>query len=126
MIDGHAWEGKEAKWYQCRDNAFENQQVTLVPATDSERARMIRSSRWGGNKIVLTDLPAGMYSVFLYVWEDNNSETFSIAVNGRTVAPNYQSGATGHWDRLGPWFVEATDGTICADQPRRRRQFLGH
>ncbi len=125
VIDGHAWEGKEAKWYQCRDNAFENQQVTLVPATDSERARMIRSSRWGGNKVVLTDIPAGMYSVFLYVWEDNNSETFSIAVNGRTVAPNHQSGATGHWDRLGPWFVEPNDGTISLTSRGGAANFSG-
>src|SRR5690348_16185204 len=81
-IDGHPWEGKDSKQYQCTDNAFENLQVPLVPPTHPERAKMIRSSRWGGNQVVLSDLPPGAYSVFLYVWEDNDSETFTISVNG--------------------------------------------
>ncbi|HVW37467.1 MAG TPA: DUF1549 domain-containing protein, partial [Pirellulales bacterium] len=124
-IDGHAWEGADSKHYESSDNAFENQNVPLVPETDPERAKMIRSSRWGGNRIVLKDLPAGMYSVFLYVWEDNNSETFTIAVNGRTVAADYKSGATGHWDKLGPWFVDVTDGTITLTSRGGAANFSG-
>src|SRR5688572_10322735 len=78
-IDGQVWQGKDSSDYRSADRAFENQDVPLVPPTDPERAKMIRSSRWGGNEVVLTDLPDGFYSVFLYVWEDNNPETFSIA-----------------------------------------------
>jgi hypothetical protein len=112
VIDGQQWDGSDAKNYVCKDKAFENQSVTLVPATDAERARMIRSSRWGGNDVSLTGIPAGRYSVFLYLWEDNNAENFSIAVNGREVVRNYNSDSTGHWDKLGPWFVDVRDGTI--------------
>jgi mono/diheme cytochrome c family protein len=112
-IDGHTWEGKESSQYVCNDRAFDNQSVALVPATDDERARMIRSSRWGGNRVELTSIPAGIYTVFLYVWEDNDPETYSIDVNGRRVLTNYRSGTAGHWERLGPWETQARgDGKI--------------
>ncbi len=110
VIDGNQWEGKDSKNYECRDKAFENQQVPIVPATDPQRALMIRSSRWGGNLVTLKNVPAGKYSVFLYVWEDNDSETFNISLNGREVMRQYQSGTSGHWERLGPWLVTLKGG----------------
>ncbi|MGH7135966.1 MAG: DUF1553 domain-containing protein [Pirellulales bacterium] len=127
VIDGHAWEGQDSPHYKCGDMAFDNQQVALVPPTDDERARMIRSSRWGGgnNGVTLVDLPPGTYSVFLYVWEDNNPETFAIALNGRTVASNYNSGSMGHWDRLGPWMVECTDGSVTLTSKGGAANFSG-
>jgi len=103
VIDGNIWDGADSKSYVCSDKAFENQNVPLVPMTDAERAKMIRSSRWGGNRVELTEIPPGIYTLFLYVWEDNDAETFSIAVNGRTVQDRYNSGKTGHWEKLGPW-----------------------
>jgi Protein of unknown function (DUF1553)/Protein of unknown function (DUF1549)/Planctomycete cytochrome C len=104
VIDGNAWEGKESQSYECDDKPFENQHVKLVPATDDERAKMIRSSQYGGNRVELKDVPPGTYTVFLYVWEDNNAENFSLSVNGTKVL-DHNSGATGHWDKLGPWPV---------------------
>ncbi len=68
-IDGHAWEGQDDKNstrdFICKDKAFANQEVPLLPATDAERAKMIRSSCWGGNEVQITAVPAGRYSVFL-------------------------------------------------------------
>ena len=95
--------------YVCSDKAFESQNVPLVPVTDTERARMIRSSRWGGNRVELTDVPPGTYTLFLYVWEDNDAETFSVAVNGRTVQDRYSSGKAGQWEKLGPWPTQVRD-----------------
>lgn len=112
VIDGNSWEGSESKQYECRDKAFENQQVPLVPPTDAARATMIRSSRWGGNEVILTDVPRGKYSVYLYVWEDNDPETFEIGLNGRTVVKQHNSGTAGHWDKLGPWIANVTEGRI--------------
>ena len=103
-IDGNRWDGKDADFYVCNDSAFENQNVPLVPTTDPERARMIRSSRYGGNRLELNDVPPGVYTLFLYVWEDNNSETYSVSVNGQKVL-EHNSGTAGHWDKLGPWPV---------------------
>src|SRR5687768_1345966 len=73
-IDENTWEGKDSPNYASDDRAFENQSVPLVPTTDPERAKMIRSSRWGGNRIELKNVPAGTYTLFVYVWEDNNPE----------------------------------------------------
>jgi len=47
IIDGNQWEGGDTPNLRCNGNAFDNQSVTLKPGTDPERARMIRSSRWG-------------------------------------------------------------------------------
>src|SRR6185369_11877125 len=58
VIDGNEWQGQDSKDYVCRGNAFENQSVRLKPATDKQRAQMLRSSRWGGNlDIELTNIP---------------------------------------------------------------------
>src|SRR5688500_1831754 len=91
-IDGREWAAGDVAWCRCRDKAFENQQVALDPPADEAVTRMIRSSRWGGNRVELVDLPAGPYSVYLYVWEDNKPETFDLFVNGREVAHRYRSG----------------------------------
>lgn len=124
-IDGQRWEGKDAKHYLCKDKAFEAQQVNLLPSTDAERALMIRSSRWGGNRIELADVPNGRYSVFLYVWEDNNPETYDIAVNGREVKHRYNSGSEGRWERLGPWFTEVEDKKIVITSRGGAANFSG-
>ena len=115
-IDGHPWDGGDAKWMRSSDRGFDNQKVTLVPPTDPERAKMIRSSLWGGgsgkNSVELLEVPRGRYSVFLYVWEDNNPETFSVSLNGRVVVPQHNSGTEGSWKKLGPWVTDVRDGAI--------------
>jgi hypothetical protein len=113
-IDDQAWDGNDSKTLRCNDKQFDSQNVALNPPTDPQRAMMIRSSRWGGsqNRVELTDIPRGKYSVFLYVWEDNNSETYDVSLNGRPVLKDHQSGAMGHWEKLGPWVTDVRNGTI--------------
>jgi hypothetical protein len=48
-IDGRLWESGDSPNFQSQDQAFETQDVPLVPPTDPERAMMIRSSRWNGS-----------------------------------------------------------------------------
>jgi hypothetical protein len=112
-IDGHDWEGGDTTSVACDAAAFEDQKVPLVPPTDDARARMIRSSRWSGQlDVVFKNVPAGSYEFFAYVWEDNNSETFDIALNGQEVVRQFQSGAAGTWKKLGPWHVAVADSSI--------------
>jgi hypothetical protein len=125
VIDGNLWDGQEATWYQSNDKAFENQKVPLVPNTDPERARMIRSSRWGGNQIVISNLPDAEFTFFLYVWEDNRSETFSIFLNDRMAEKNFQSGDAGVWKRLGPWFVTPHQGNVVLTSRGGAANFSG-
>ncbi|HVC92802.1 MAG TPA: PSD1 and planctomycete cytochrome C domain-containing protein [Pirellulales bacterium] len=115
VIDDHEWEAGHARGVVCEDAAFENQSVRLSPATDDARARMIRASRWSPQRKVrirVSEVPAGAYSIYLYVWEDNDPQTFDIHLAGRLVAKGYNSGNAGHWDRLGPWALDVADGTI--------------
>src|SRR3569833_1515366 len=39
VIDGHQWEGNDSPHLDTRDQAFENEQVPLIPPTDPERTR---------------------------------------------------------------------------------------
>src|SRR5690606_20754100 len=70
-------------------------------------------------------IPDGQYTVFLYAWEDNNAETYSIAVNEREVVASYNSGATGHWEKLGPWYIEPVKGKIVITSQGGAANFSG-
>ena len=113
VVEGQKWLAGDTSDLRCNGNAFENQAVRLIPATDPERAKMLRSSRWGREiDVDLLNLPAGEYQVCLYVWEDTDSTTFSVLVNDRKVLDRFASGAAGAWKRLGPWRARAADGKI--------------
>lgn len=112
-IDGRSWEGSNAPNYSFVGTAFANQGLSLTPATDANRATMIRSSIWSASAAVtLSAVPSGSYTVYVYVWEDNSAETFSVALEGSVVQANYNSGAAGTWVKLGPWTTSISDGTI--------------
>ena len=59
----------------------------------------------------LRDVPRGTYTVFVYVWEDNDPQTFTLSLEGKPVA-TVNSGKGGTWQKLGPWKVEVKDGTL--------------
>jgi len=115
-IDGRPWLGKGAANIDTGGmGGFENQSVPLRPPAEGDLARMIRSSHLEGggrNRLVVSGLEGETVSVFLYVWEDNNPETFDILLNGKPVKTGFRSGATGEWQRLGPWVTESKDGRI--------------
>jgi hypothetical protein len=85
----------------------------LNPATDGARASMVRDSVWSRTLAVdLLSVPAGDYEVALYVWEDNATQTYSLSVEGSVVKADHVSGPRGSWQRLGPYPVTMTDGTL--------------
>ncbi len=88
---------------------------------------MIRSSVFNraGSSVKLAAVPNGTYQVFLFVWEDTESQTFDLSVNGRVVHQRFSSGNAGRWDRLGPWRVDVADGTIEVRATRGDANFSG-
>ena len=112
-IDGRAWSGTDATNVTISGKRFENQAVALKPATDPNRARMIRSSVWGDKvSVELNGLSVGAHQVFLYVWEDTINEQFDILVNDQMVFEKFNSGTAGSWRKLGPWKCESRAGKI--------------
>ncbi|TGE14045.1 Ig-like domain-containing protein [Hymenobacter elongatus] len=112
-LDGNAWQGSAAPNYTTNGTKFANQNVVLNPATDATRANMIRSSVYApALSFKMTSVPNGSYEVFVYVWEDNNAETFSLSVNGQSAQSNINSGTAGSWKKLGPYAANVTAGTI--------------
>ena len=129
VIDGNNWissTGAANFSFTTNNTTFSNQAITLVPPTDANRATMIRSSVWGSTvSLNMTAVPSGSYLVWLYVWEDNNPETYSISVEGSVVLSNYNSGSAGTWRKLGPYSANITDGAINVSSSGGHANFSG-
>jgi len=112
-IDGNRWEGDGAADFTCDDKRLESPDVPLRPPTDPARGKMIRAFRWSREaRATLSGAPQGTYAVYLYVWEETQPTTFTVRLNGRPVAEDYDSGTAGRWRRLGPWTVDVASGKI--------------
>ena len=117
-IDGNNWQSGigaanfsfSQSW---RWSMFTAQNIPLIPATDTNRATMIRSSIWGNTvNVNVTAVPNGSYDVYVYVWEDNFTQAYSISLEGTVVLPVYNSGPGGTWSKLGPFRANISDGAI--------------
>ena len=73
----------------------------------------------------MTAVPAGSYQVWLYVWEDNFAETYSISLEGSVVLANFNSGTAGTWRKLGPYPVNISDGAINVTSAGGHANFSG-
>ena len=130
-VGGVAFEaGTSAPNLTSGPNRFCKQDVTLIPATDAATATMIRCSVYGsagaGTQVTMTAIPSGSYKVSLYNWEDNNSATFSLALNGAPVATNVVSGPGGTWKLLGPYTVDHHERHPRGDHRGWRGEPVGH
>jgi hypothetical protein len=114
MLDGFAWEGSMAPNYTTNGRSFINNSVPLMPATGADRTALIQSSvwHWSNLNVTVNSVPDGHYQVFLYTWEDNDPEVFTIRTEGIAMTENYNSGPAGTWNRLGPYEVSISDGVI--------------
>ncbi len=116
-IDGNNWQSSigaaNFSFTQVGGGVFSAQNIPLIPTTDTNRATMIRSSIWGNTvNVNVTAVPNGSYDVYVYVWEDNFTQTYSISLEGTVVLPVYNSGTGGTWSKLGPFRANITDGAI--------------
>jgi hypothetical protein len=104
VIDGVPFEdGRTAPNFSSGPIGFCDQSVPLVPSTSATETEMIRCSTYGaGNAVTtMTNVPNGSYTVEYWVWEDNNSETFTPSING-VIQPTIVSGGAGAWRKVGP------------------------
>jgi hypothetical protein len=113
QIDGRRWEGGDAAGFACRGKALLTPQVEPRPAADADTSAMLTSFQFDRNlQVRFADLPVGIYAVFAYIFEDNNSETLTFSLEGRVVERNHASGDAGQWRRLGPWIAHVSDGAL--------------
>ncbi|UOQ96679.1 Ig-like domain-containing protein [Hymenobacter sp. 5317J-9] len=113
-IDGRNWEASSgAANFSTNASGWSSPGASLNPATDAARAGMITSALFGtGPTLAVSGVASGTYSVYLYIWEDNSAETLNIQLEGQTVRSGYSTGSAGHWERVGPFTANVTDGTI--------------
>ena len=116
-IDGNNWQSgigaANFSFTQTGGGLFTAQNIPLIPTTDINRATMIRSSIWGNAvNLNVTAVPNGSYDVYVYVWEDNFTQAYSVSLEGTVVLPVYNSGSGGTWSKLGPFRANIADGAI--------------
>jgi chitodextrinase len=112
-IDGNKWGGSDAANYTYSGTSMNKPTITLNPTTDKNRTAMIQSAITGRNvTLAMTSVPNATYDVYLYVWEDDATQTYSVYLEGKAVQVNYTSGAAGTWKRLGPFRQTITDKNI--------------
>ena len=113
QIDGRDWEGGDAAGFACNGKALLTRTVEPRPAADAAASAMLTSFCYDRNlQVCFAGLPLGTYAVFAYIFEDNNSENLTFALEGRVVQRSYASGDAGHWRRLGPWIARVNDGAL--------------
>jgi RHS repeat-associated protein len=115
-LSGNSWQasaGAANFSFTGESGAFSSSATLSPTVADPYQRDMIRSSIWGYNiSMNVSSLSAANYQVYLWVWEDNSPEVYSISIESQTVQNNYNSGSAGSWSRLGPYTVRVDDGTL--------------
>ncbi len=113
-IDGRRWDGDDAKYLVCTDRKLVlKKRLALKPAADDARAALLHAFRWSRRaRVRLTGVPGGTYTLWVYIVEDNNPETFDIFVEGMPALRGVNSGPQGTWQKAGPIVAAIEDGAI--------------
>ena len=115
-VDGNLWQpGATASNFTINGYNLDNPFMTLSPAATGDKATMLKAYRqhWAFAG-TLASVPNGAYSVYLYVvqdWDDPAPATVTFTVEGVTAGA-YTPGGAGSWERLGPYNVTMSDGTM--------------
>ncbi|MBT9310744.1 PKD domain-containing protein [Leptothoe kymatousa] len=111
-VDGVSFEGKNAANYSTVGRTFVSPTVPS-PTVDASTRSLLQSFIWGRPvSVTMTNIPNGSFKVYLWVFEDNNTVTFSLKVNGSAVLTNQRSGSAGTWKRLDLGTVTISNGQL--------------
>jgi hypothetical protein len=53
--------------------------------------------------------------VYVWVFDGNAPLDATLSIDGYVALPNYNTGAVGHWDRLGPYLTTVSNGILLLD-----------
>jgi hypothetical protein len=113
QFDDLSFEGKGAKGVSCNGSPMEIKSE-LVPVPDASLAALLKRAVVHplGTSVSLIDIPNGSYQIFLYVAAEGQPQVYDIVIAGKVVQSKVQSGASGNWQKLGPWTVESSGGLL--------------
>ncbi len=119
-INGNNWEANTGSTtnFTVVGTAAGPNTVTFNPPPGAYEP-MLHTFRYGtGLHMALTHVPSGSYDVYVWADEDGpSSVNATLSINGLTVLGSYNTGATGHWDRLGPYRVTLNGGPVVTTAP---------
>jgi hypothetical protein len=112
-VDEVSFEGKGAKGVSCNGTPVE-MKSELVPVPDASLAPLLKTGMVHplGTSVSLIDIPNGSYQIFLYVAHEGSPQVYDLTIAGKVVQSKIQSGASGNWQKLGPWTVESSGGLL--------------
>jgi hypothetical protein len=74
---------------------------------------MMQTYRYASDlQVDVGGIPSGNYSVYVWTFEDSSTLNATLSVNSQVVLPSYDTGAAGHWDKLGPYPATVVNGHI--------------
>ncbi|MBT9310743.1 PKD domain-containing protein [Leptothoe kymatousa] len=112
-VDGVSFEGKNAGNYSTVGRTHVSRTAPQSVVNNGQRS-MLQSFIWGRPvSVTMTSIPTGVYQVYLWVFEDNNSVTYSVKLNSRVVLMNQRSGSAGSWKRLDLGTTTITNGRLA-------------
>jgi chitinase len=112
VIDGNAWQGKNAPNYSTNGFLYNGQGEAQHPPTDPVRRQMLGTSvyHWSLN-LRMTAVPNGAYDVYIYVYS-SWPQGYTLFLQGQQIYSIADSGPTGTWLKLGPYPANVTNGRI--------------
>ncbi|MDW7690676.1 fibronectin type III domain-containing protein [Flammeovirgaceae bacterium SG7u.111] len=117
-IEGNDWEPSWAGNLTVRGNSLNMGWIPLVDApSDADKVEMLGKTlikSGGGTGVDMLDIPNGTYQVYLWIMEWENNKSYDILINGATVESSFGLAST-EWEKIGPYEVEVTDGTISVE-----------
>jgi hypothetical protein len=87
--------------------------VSQVAASAEERVLLstVVANYPTGPTLLQLPVAAGDYRVYLHHWEDNEPMNFGLQLE-QSVIPPQSTGSTNTWNRIGPYPVHVTDGSL--------------
>jgi lysophospholipase L1-like esterase len=115
-IDGVAWKAGTDASVSVVGNPYNSSWFTLSPApVNADMKSMLTTGFWGGGespKVTVSGVDNGDYQISLYIIEDDGPQTFSVQIEGTTVATGLSTGDALTWKKLGPYTARVSDGTL--------------
>ena len=124
VINGNTWMSlsqAQAKGLTFQSNVGQNNwNVDPSPAVDANTAGMLRSNTYGEEVKFQLPLANGTYSVYVYTFENyqSNYHAENVILNGQQVGTDVGKQSYLSWTKSGPYSVTVTNQSLSVDLPR--------
>ncbi len=118
LVGTESWDNGSVD-FSHSGTSFTNNLVPLNPAlSDPGTDSMLRSSIYHGSRnnkelyMNVNGILPDDYNIYVWTWEDNIKDNFSLKIEGSNALQNQSSGNSGQWFKHGPYLRNVIDGSL--------------